>query len=110
MVKFLKVAIEIDAKRPKVKVWFPGRIVKVGKDHITDREFKGTGPVALGSAEDPVSFDFFDSSTSTSHDDDVSDDEFENDKGLAEPPSTYVLDWDNLLNDLAIMFFPNRKT
>ena len=67
MVKFLKVVIEIDAQRPKVKIWFPGRIVKEAKDRITDREFKSSGPIAMGSAEDPASFDLFDSSHSTLH-------------------------------------------
>ena len=91
MVKFLKVVIEIDAQRPKVKIWFPGRIVKAAKDRVTDREFKSTSPIAMGSAEDPASFDFFDSSHSTLHDDDdASDEEFEKEKVLAEPPGTYV--------------------
>jgi len=92
MVKFLKVVIEIDAQRPKVKIWFPGRIAKAAKDRIADREFKSTGPIAMGSAEDPASFDFFDSSHSTLHDDDASDEEFEREKekSLAEPPSTHV--------------------
>ena len=90
MVKFLKVVIEIDAQRPKVKIWFPGRIVKEAKDRITDREFKSSGPIAMGSAEDPASFDLFDSSHSTLHDDDASDDEIEKEEALAEPPSTYV--------------------
>ena len=86
MVKFLKVIIEIDAQRPKVKIWFPGRIVKAAKDRITDREFKSSGPIAMGSAEDPASFDIFDSSHSTLQDD---DDEFEKENALAEPPRTY---------------------
>jgi len=91
MVKSLKVVIEIDTQRPKAKIWFPGRIAKFGKDRITDREFKSTAdPLAMGSAEDPVSFGFSDSSNSTLQDDDASDDEFEREKGLAEPPSTYV--------------------
>ena len=90
MVKFLKVVIEIDAQRPKVRIWFPGRIVKAAKDRITDREFESSAPIAMGSDEDPTSFDFFDSSHSTLHDDDASDDEFEKEKALAEPPSTYV--------------------
>lgn len=93
MVKSLKVVIEIDAQRPKAKIWFPGRIAKVSKDRITDREFKSTAdPLAMGSAEDPVSFGFSDSSNSTLQDDDgdASGDEFEREKGLAEPPSTYV--------------------
>ena len=91
MVKFLKVVIEMDAQRPKVKIWFPGRIVKEAKDRIADREFQSSGPIAMGSAEDPASFDFFDSSHSTLHDDDdASDDEIEKEKALAESPSTYV--------------------
>ncbi|KIM39011.1 hypothetical protein M413DRAFT_447369 [Hebeloma cylindrosporum] len=86
MVKFLKVVIAIDAQRPQTKIWFPGRIAKAGKDRIADRDFKGTGPVAMGSAEDPASFDFFDSSSSTLHDDDVTADDIEREKGLAEAP------------------------
>ena len=115
MVKFLKVVIEIDAQRPKIKIWFPGRIVKAAKDRITDREFKSSGPIAMGSAEDPASFDFFDSSHSTLHDDDdASDDEFEKEKALAEPPSTYV--WMGFFEifcnpfPYTISFFSNRKT
>jgi hypothetical protein len=102
MVKFLKVVIEIDAQRPKVKIWFPGRIVKSAKDRITDREFKSTSPIAMGSAEDPASFDVFDSSHSTLHgDDDASDDEFRKEKALAEPPSTYVwIGWSYPLQSL----------
>ncbi|KIM39015.1 hypothetical protein M413DRAFT_447379 [Hebeloma cylindrosporum] len=87
MVKFLKVIIDIDAQRPKVKLWFPGRIAKVSKDSLTNREFKSAAdPLAMGSAEDPANFDFFDNSTSTLDDDDVSDDESEKEKSLAEPP------------------------
>jgi hypothetical protein len=113
MVKFLKVIIEIDAQRPKVKIWFPGRIAKVTKDSITNREFRSTAdPLAMGSAEDPVSFEFSDSSNSTLDDDDGSDDEFEREKGLAEPPSTYDLDWDGVLNDFItflVQFFSKQK-
>ena len=114
MVKFLKVVIEMDAQRPKVKIWFPGRIVKEAKDRITDREFQSSAPIAMGSAEDPASFDFFDSSHSTLHDDDdASDDEIEKEKALAEPPSTYV--WiemgffERICNPLPLQPLSNQK-
>jgi hypothetical protein len=115
MVKFLKVIIEIDAQRPKVKIWFPGRIVKAAKDRIADREFKSSGPIAMGSAEDPASFDFFDSSHSTLHDDDdASDDEFEKEKALAEPPSKYVrilMEYRKIFNSppLQSLFFKQKN-
>jgi len=114
MATFLKMIIEIDAQRPKVKLWFPGRIAKASKDGITDRAFKSMAdPLAMGSAEDPVSFAVSDSSNSTLRDDDDSDDEFGSEKGLAEPPSKYVLDWDGVLNDFLtfppIIFFQTEK-
>jgi len=92
MVQLLKIIIKIDFQRPQVKIWFPGRIAKVSRDNITNQEFKDkAGPIPMGSAENPVSFESLDSSDSTLDGDEVSSDEFEKEKRLAEPPSTYVL-------------------
>jgi len=65
MVQLLKIVVEIDSQRPKVKIWFPGRIEKV-RDNIINQEFKdAAAPIALGTAEDPARFESFDSLDST---------------------------------------------
>ncbi|KJA27441.1 hypothetical protein HYPSUDRAFT_131287 [Hypholoma sublateritium FD-334 SS-4] len=57
MVDMLKIIITIDAQRPTVKIWFPGRISSL-KDSITGDDFEGLeSPFSMGSSQDPSSFD-----------------------------------------------------
>ncbi|KAH9487318.1 hypothetical protein JR316_0001391 [Psilocybe cubensis] len=76
IVKMLKIVTEIDAQRPKPKVWFPGRIVKASQN-ITNSDFKDVdGPIALGTSQNPVVFSSNESSQ-TSLTESESDDEDE---------------------------------
>lgn len=57
MVDMLKIIINIDAQRPTVKIWFPGRISSL-KDSITGDDFEGLeSPFSMGTSQDPASFD-----------------------------------------------------
>ncbi|KDR68787.1 hypothetical protein GALMADRAFT_78068 [Galerina marginata CBS 339.88] len=96
--KLLKTIIEIDSQRSKAKIWFPGRIVRATQN-ITNGEFKGTeGPLSMGTAENPMSFDEPStrrSSSSTLDEDDDDDDQSEGLDGIdeeqsADPPSKFV--------------------
>ncbi|PPQ95766.1 hypothetical protein CVT26_015853 [Gymnopilus dilepis] len=83
--KLLRIIVDIDSQRPHAKLWFPGRIAKVTtdlKDNITNGQFKGTqGVLAMGSPDDPASFDppngglASSGSGSTFNDDDDDDDQ-----------------------------------
>ncbi|KAF8972501.1 hypothetical protein BDZ97DRAFT_1649682 [Flammula alnicola] len=84
--KLLKIVIDIDAQRPNVKLWFPGRIATV-KDDITGDEFKDSAaPLEMGSTNDPAAFDSSrDDAESTLGGDKDQDEE----EQLTEPPSMY---------------------
>ncbi|KAF8907694.1 hypothetical protein CPB84DRAFT_1768565 [Gymnopilus junonius] len=84
IVSLLRIIVDIDSQRHHAKIWFPGRIAKVTdniKDNITNGQFKGTqGVLAMGSPDDPASFESSDggvnssSSGSTLDDDDEDSD------------------------------------
>ncbi|KAF9475517.1 hypothetical protein BDN70DRAFT_883627 [Pholiota conissans] len=55
--ELLKTLIDIDAQRPKTKIWFPGRIATV-KENIVGNDFQDSNsPLGLGTAQDPAAFD-----------------------------------------------------
>ena len=78
----LRMIMDIDTKRPKIKIWFPGRLSKV-KDDISNAEFKDTAGASMGTATDPTSFD----SSSNSNTSDLGQEDGD-EEDLYEPPGT----------------------
>ena len=78
LLEVLKMVVDIDTRRPKPKIWFPGRLDKV-KDNINDTQVEdNVGHYAMGTATDPTSFD---------SDSALADGDEEDEEELSEPPS-----------------------
>lgn len=58
LIKFLTILVDLDAKRPKPRLWGPSGFGKLGRKLMSRRDIdKGTVPLAMGTSKDPTKFE-----------------------------------------------------